>query len=259
MKRLGLIASVAAALGSVGLGHLYFQRVEGEISGGPKIAVLVAAEDVPVGAALSEKLLAIRDIPQAYVEGRHVPASELKRVLGARLVGGLRANEAVLWSDLAKFSDSARVLSGLVPNGMRAVAIDDRSADFDGLLRPGDRVDVLFSAGGKDDEASSTTTLLQNLLVLSAGGSIARVDEDASAAGARGRGTSVMLSATVEQAQVLTQAKLRGRLILTLRNADDITVVEGVPETTDRDLRVSRARQDMRKADVNSKAIEHVR
>jgi pilus assembly protein CpaB len=259
MKRLALIASVGAALGGIGLGHLYFQRVEAEISGGPKIAVLVAAEDVPVGAALSEKLLAIRDIPQAYVEGRHVPASELKRVLGVRLVGGLRANEAILWSDLAKFSDSARVLSGLVPNGMRAVAIDDRSADFDGLLRPGDRVDVLFSAGSKEDETSSTTTLLQNLLVLSAGGSIARIDDDASAAGVRGRGTCVMLSATVEQAQVLTQAKLRGRLILTLRNAEDITVVEGVPETTDRDLRLSRARQDVRKADLNSKAIEHVR
>lgn len=259
MKRLGLIASVAAALGSVGLGHLYFQRVEGEISGGPKIAVLVAAEDVPVGAALSEKLLGIRDIPQAYVEGRHVPASELKRVLGARLVGGLRANEAVLWSDLAKFSDRTRVLSGLVPNGMRAVAIDDRSADFDGLLRPGDRVDVLFSAGNKDDDASSTTTLLQNLLVLSAGGSIARVDDEASASGVRGRGTSVMLSATVEQAQILTQAKIRGRLILTLRNAEDITVVESVPETTDRDLRLSRAHQDAHKNDFTAKAIEHVR
>ena len=101
--------------------------------------------------------------------------------------------------------------------------------------------------------------MLQNLLVLSAGGSIARIDDEASAPGVRGRGSSVMLSATVEQAQILTQAKLRGRLILTLRNAEDITVVEGVPETTDRDLRLARARQDARKNDVTAKAIEHVR
>jgi pilus assembly protein CpaB len=259
MKRLGLITSIVAALGSIGLGHFYFQRVEAEISGGPRVSILVAAEDVPVGAPLSEKVLAVRDIPQAYVEGRHVPASEVKRILGARVIGGLRANEAILWSDLAKFNDHTRVLSGLVPNGMRAVALDGRTVDFDGLLRPGDRVDVLFSTGDKNEATSSTITLLQNLLVLSAGGSIARADDETAASGARGRGSSVTLGANLEQAQVLTEAQLRGRLILTLRNSEDITLVEGLPETTAKDLGPAKDRQDGRNRDLALKGIEHVR
>lgn len=127
MKRIGLTLSVVAALASGTLAHLYFRRVEAEVSGGPRVPVLVAAEDVAVGAPLTEKILAVRDIPEAYVDARHVRASEVQKVLGARVASGLRANETVLWNDLAKFNEHARVLSGLVQNGMRAVSIDSRS------------------------------------------------------------------------------------------------------------------------------------
>lgn len=258
MKKAAIFASIACALGSLGLGHLYFQRLEAEVSGGPKVAVLATASDVPVGASLTEQNLVVRDVPQAYVEGRHVKASELKKVLGARVAGGLKANDALFWSDLAQFSDQSRVLSGLVQNGMRAVSVDLRAADFDGLLRPGDRVDLLFTAGAKDG-AGSTITLLQNLLVLSVGGSIARADEVAGAKALRAGG-NVTLSASVEQVQLITQAKERGRLSLALRNPDDITVVEGLPETTSADVvRAPQAAVTTQKAVQAKEAIEHVR
>jgi pilus assembly protein CpaB len=257
MKHLGLLVSVGAALASAGLGHVYFQRLEAEVSGGPKTAVLVASEDVAVGTALTEQHLAVRDIPQAYVESRHVRASDAKKVLGARVAGGLKASEALLWTDLVTFSGEARALSGLVQKGLRAVAIDSGSSNFEGLLRPGDRVDVLFTTSGKDD-AASTMTLLQNLLVLSVGSSVARETEGARSYGAR---ASVTVGATVEQAQLLTQAKERGRLTLTLRNVDDIALVEGVPETTSKDLVPAKDLRDPRpvKAAASKGAIEHVR
>ena len=259
MKKLQLILSLSAAFGSVGLAHLYLQRLEAEVSGGPKVQVLVAAEDVPVGSTLKESALAVRDVPQAYVESRNVRANDLKKVLGARVNGGLKPNEALLWSDLAQFSDRTRVLSGLVQNGMRAVSVDSRTADFDGLLRPGDRVDVLFSNGAKDDNGGSTVTLLQNLLVLSVGGNITRAADGAN--GGVSRGVSVSLSATLEQAQLLTHAAQRGRLGLTLRNSDDIRLVEGVQETSAKDLATAKDRADWRQAkDTSLKgAIDHVR
>jgi pilus assembly protein CpaB len=253
MKKLGLIISAAAGVASLGLGQLYFSRLEAEVSGGPKVAVLVAAADVPVGATLTEARLAVRDIPQAYVEGRQVKASELKKVVGARVTGGLQANETLLWTDLAKFSDHSRVLSGLVQQGSRAVAIDSRAADFQGLLRPGDRVDVLLTSGDKG--SGSTATLLQNLLVLSVGSNIARVDDDGAKGGGRG---GVTLSATLEQAQVLEQAEQRGRLTLVLRNSDDVTVVEGLPETTGANLFAAKDATPSARP-VTKGAIEHVR
>lgn len=257
MKKAGLIVSLVAALGSGGLAHLYFMRLEAEVSGGPRIPVLVAASDVPVGAQLTESTLVVRDIPQAYVEGRQVRASEVKKVLGARVASGLKANEALLWSDLSKFNDHARVLSGLIENGMRAVTVDGRTASFEGLLRPGDRVDVLLTTGDKDDASGATFTLLQNLLVLSVGGNIARADQDPKD---QGRGTSVSLSATVEQAQLLTLSAQHGRLTLTLRNPDDILLVEGVPGTTAKDLDPRTVRPEPRRDAITQKErIEHVR
>ncbi|HKY34636.1 MAG TPA: Flp pilus assembly protein CpaB [Polyangiaceae bacterium] len=259
MKRIFVIATAAAALGAALLGHLYLDRLEAEVSGGPRLGVLVAVADVPVGAVLSEKQLAVRDIPRAYIETRHIRAGDASKVLGTRVAGGLKAGEALLWSDLEKFQNQARVLSGLVQQGSRAIAIDNRSADFQGLLRPGDRVDVLLTTGGKED-GGATITLLQNLLVLSVGGSMVRPDDDGgSSQKVMSRGGSVTLSATVEQAQLLTQAQQRGRLTLTLRNAGDITLVEGLPETTGKDLVPAKDAVGKPVAGARREVIEHVR
>jgi Flp pilus assembly protein CpaB len=116
------------------------------------------------------------------------------------------------------------------------VAIESRAGAFDGLLRPGDRVDVLFTAGS-GTEPGSTVTLLQNLLVLSVGGSVAKTSEGGARVPGALRGGSVTLSASVADAQLITQAKERGQLSLTLRNADDIALATGVTETTAQDLR----------------------
>jgi len=242
------------------LSHVYLQRLEAEVSGGPKVSVLVVSEDTAVGAVLTEDKLAVRDVPQAYVDERNVRAADAKKILGVRTAGGLRANEAVLWSDLMKFSDHARVLSGLVQSGLRAVTIEARAADFDGLLRPGDRVDVLFTTPSKDAETGLTTTLLQNLLVLSVGGDLGKRDDGTKDEGGAGSHSgTVTLSATLEQAQLLTQAKERGKLGLTLRNPEDMQLVEGVPETGAKDVLAAKDRLEWRKTGAtHGKALDHV-
>jgi pilus assembly protein CpaB len=257
MKKAQWISAITAAAGSVGLMHLYLTRLETEISGGPKVPILVAAEEIPIGTQLSEKSLAVRDIPLAYVETRAVRATELKRILGTRSAAGLKANEALLWSDLTQFSDHSRLLSGLIQNGMRAVALDGRSINFEGLLRPGDRVDVVFTTADKEAGSGSTMTLLQNLLILSVGSDISRNSDQAHKGYDHG---GVTLSSTVEQAQILTQAQQRGRLTLTLRNPEDIAVLESLPETTAKDVLGAKDRQEWRAAKgAAPKEIEHVR
>lgn len=256
MKSKALLLSAVAAVVSLGLGQFYLKRLEAEVSGGPKIPLLVAAQDLPAGELLSESSLALRDVPLAYVEARQVKASELKKVLGTRLAAGLKASETLEWSDLGKFSDRSRVLSGLVQQGQRAVAIDGRSADFQGLLRPGDRVDILLTTSAKE-AASTTVTLLQNLLVLSVGANITRADEEVAKSFSRGGGATV--SATLAQAQVLTQAQERGRLTLVLRNSGDVAVVEGMVETSGANLLQQGGREKAARNAGTKEAIEHVR
>jgi len=235
MKRSSLAIPLAGALGAAVAGHFYLERLEAEAAGGPKVALLIASEDIPLGARLTDKVLGVRDVPQAYVDSRQVRAGDSSKVVGARVSSALRANEAVLWSDVAASTGPTRVLSSLVEQGMRAVVIDSRAGEFGGLLRPGDRVDVLFTDGSKGErDTGATVTLLQNLMVLSVNGSIAKAGDVARQG--FGNGGGVTLAASVEQAQILTQARERGRLSLTLRNPDDIGLVQGVAETTGKDL-----------------------
>jgi pilus assembly protein CpaB len=247
-----LIAGVAAALGLLLL-FMYQERFKTEASGGRPVPVLFAVQDIALGEPLTEAKLGVRNIPEAYVEDRHIRRSDLRRVIGVRVSAVVRANQAVLWTDLATTSDARRDLSSLVRNGMRAVTIRaDATSNFGGLIRAGDRVDVFATLARTNLEGERVTVpLLQNVLVLAAGR-----DTGGEAAQAR-QGTTgtqnttqqtgdsinqITLSTTIDEAALLVFAQDRGRLSLVLRNPDDIAVVEGLPETGMNDLIQARGR-----------------
>ncbi|MFO0603146.1 MAG: Flp pilus assembly protein CpaB [Polyangiales bacterium] len=239
------IAIGAAVLGLVFL-LMYKKRFENEASGGTPIPVLVAVQDIPLGTALTENMLGQRYIPQAYLEDRFIRYSDLRRIIGVRVSMGLKANQTVMWTDLATASDARRDLSSLVSNGMRAITVRaDITNSFGGLLRPGDRVDVLGTLSRTGNENDRVTIpLLQNVLVLAAGrdtgGEAQRqqVNGQANPSNQPQEISQVTLSVSMEEAQLLTYVADRGGaggrhsgLTLVLRNPEDIAIIENVPET----------------------------
>lgn len=245
------IASAAAFLVGSGLVHLYLQKLERETSGGVPVDVLVAVKDLTPGAVLTEAAIGVRQVPEAYVDERRIRARDAKDALGVPVTTAVGAGEALVWSDLAGSTLKGRQLSGLVAEGMRAVTITSKVNLFEGLLRPGDRVDVLVtSVDGSEGGTPTTRTLLQNVLVLSVGGDLGGSGEGTLQEAQRG-GASVNLSVTSEQATELAQAEHRGRLRLVLRNPNDIELVATPPRAQME--RVPGAPQTERKE------IEHVR
>jgi pilus assembly protein CpaB len=248
MNRKALFVSAVSAVLGLLLLVFYQQRFESEAAGGRPVPVLFAVQDIPMGDQLTEAKLGVRNIPEAYLEERHIRRQDLRRVIGVRVSTTIRANQAVLWTDLATNSDARRELSSLVSNGMRAVTIRaDAQSTFGGLIRPGDRVDVLVTmARGTTEGDRITLPLLQNVLVLAAGR-----DTGGEAAAARpgqvqqsgsGETNQVTLSATIQESALMVFAQDRGRLSLVLRNPDDIAVVDGLPETSITDIIQSRGR-----------------
>jgi pilus assembly protein CpaB len=250
-KKALLISWLAAILG-VALGHLYLRRLEHELSGGPKIAVLTAAVDLAPGSVLEQTQLGVRPIPQAYVGERNILERDAHQVVGVRLSTSVRASEPILWSDVATLAAPGRDLSSSVQEGKRAIALSGNAVTFDGLLRPGDRVDLLFTRAGGDE----TSTLLQNLLVLAVGGRLEASDDRTPGRSLRG---SVSLSVSSEEGQLITQAEQQGNLTLVLRNPDDIAIVMGLPKTERADLIPRSLPMQHGETHANRAEIERVR
>jgi pilus assembly protein CpaB len=234
MNKIALVIAAVAALVGLGLLWLYMKRFEEEASGGPPINVVMATQDIPLGTVLTSEMMAIRPMPSVFVEERHIRAEDMEDVIGVRVSLGVKANESILWTDLATTAAESRNLSGLIREGMRAVTIRaDVTSNFGGLLRPGDRVDVLITATRAEGGGERVTApLLQNLIVLAVGQDTG--GDDRVRAGPPE--SEVTLGVTIEQAQILTYARQAGVLTLVLRNFVDIAILEGLPETTREDV-----------------------
>lgn len=256
MNKKALLIAVIIALFGAGLGHLYLSRLESEATGGSRIPVLIATRDLKPGMVLTEGALGLRSIPQAYVGERNILERDAKKVFGIRVSTLVKANEPVLWSDIATMNQPGRDLSSAVQEGKRAFSLGGQSSTFDGLLRPGDRVDILFTPSSGEN----TATLLQNILVLSVSGQLSQEEGGKST---RSRG-SVTVSLSIEESQVLTQAEHQGVLKLVLRNPDDIELLDGVAKATRGDI-VQQAGDLQQKIIAPSKpapgtkGIDHVR
>ncbi len=246
MNRTAMIASVAVAVFGFVLLTIYVRQFKREARGGDPVELLALRQDVAAGVSVTEQMLVVRTLPENYLEGRQVLASNLPRVLGVRTSIALEANQTLLWTDLATTPHDRSSFSSRIPKGMRAMSLSGvgRRA-FSNLMRPGDRVDVLLTKAKPGPEAKVVTLpLLQNLLVLAVGSNFGATDEDSSPI----RSDSVTLLVRIDQASLLAQARRDGVLSLILRNEGDLEINESLAETDDSDVleQEKRARRQRR-------------
>ncbi len=223
------ISLVSATLATLVL-FVYLRRYEQRMSGGDRVPVLVLRTAVERGQLLEDEMLAMREIPVAYLETRAVHATDRAKVVGLPLATALEPAQGLLWTDLA-LAGRARDLSSLVQPGKRAVTLLVRGA-FDGrdhaLIRPGDYVDVLVNLSdgtGRGVERRGSRVLLQRILVLAVGAQTVAAPAGRGSAG----GNPLTLSLEVQQAQKLSLAVERGSISVVLRNPEDTQILEDPP------------------------------
>lgn len=223
MNRRALVLALIMALLSVGLLLLYQRRFELEASGGEKVRLLIAVKPIDRGTPITDEMLSIREVPQAYVEDRALRSQEKAKILGLKLNNSLRAQQVIMWTDLVTQSDGRRELSQLVQPGNRAVTISvSRDHSRVNLIRPGDYVDVLSLLGVEPKVTS--TILLQRVLVLAVGSSTSPLDIK------RDDDNALTLSLSLKDAQRISLAAEKGRLAVALRNPDDSRTLERPPD-----------------------------
>jgi pilus assembly protein CpaB len=187
------------------------------------VAVVVARQDLDKGDVVDGRTMAVREIPEDFVSSSAVRPDRFETVSGMRLAAPLRSGEQLVASAIVGGDHMA--FSHRVKPGIRAITIAvDEINSISGMLQPGDRIDLLFSArppetaGARGQVAEATLPLFQGLLVLATGRQVrAGVDER----GAQRSFSTVTVEVAPEQAQRLVVAQRTGKLTAVLRNPDD--------------------------------------
>jgi pilus assembly protein CpaB len=237
-KRALFIALVFAVLGIVLL-VLYQQRFVAEASGGEKIKLLIAVKPIEHGKVITEEMLAIREVPMAYVEDRAVKEVEKAKILGLRVGDTVQAQQTLMWTDLVTANEDRRDLSSLVQPGSRAVSIQmAKEGSSVALIRPGDYVDVFAVMSQDKSEQKIAVVLLQRVLVLATGldTSPDAVDMRDKRANNSETASLLTLSLPVTEAQLLALAQEKGRLAVALRNPEDQRTAVSIPDLDSRIL-----------------------
>jgi pilus assembly protein CpaB len=231
MNRRALFIAVLVGILGAFLLILYQRRFELEASGGEKVKLLIAVKKIERGKPITDDVIAIREIPLAYVDDRAIRETEKNKILGLKVGNTVKEQQLLLWSDLTA-TDERKDLSALVLPGYRAVSIkaarDDTSI---ALIKPGDYVDVIGVLGANSavNEAKNAVVLLQRVLVLATGTDTSPDQaKDTKEANPYASENLLTLSLTLTEAQVLALAAERGRLAVAVRHPDDQARTSGI-------------------------------
>ena len=213
--RLLMIGGLALALGAL-VSALVYKNLQGRgpATGEPGADVIVALDDIQVGARIEEHDVRIARFP---VSGMPAGAySKKSQVLGRGVIIPIIKGEFILPSKLAPENAGAG-LPSLIPPGMRAVSVRvNEVVSVAGFVGPGTRVDVLLTGTPNGSTEPQTTTVLQNVAVIASGHTLER-----NASGEAQTTPVITLLASPEDAERLTLASSEGKIQLALRNPLD--------------------------------------
>jgi pilus assembly protein CpaB len=142
-----------------------------------------------------------------------------------------------MWSYVDMPDHGRAGLATMVKPGLRAIsiAVSGPSA-VSGLVQPNDRVDILgtftFPSRKKNGDTEAVTlTVLQDVTVLATGPKLGKTGIGSASYGPAGGYSTVSLEVTPREAEMLVFAQhVKGQLLLTLRNEEDVSFEKDLPE-----------------------------
>lgn len=194
---------------------------------------LVAVQDIAKNTVITEDMLKEMPVPQKYVENGALVRSE--DAVGKVTLTTIFKGQQVLRRAIIQEGESKEGLAYAIPQGKRAVSVAvDEVSGIQGMIRPGDRVDVAATMDFKvgENDISQTSIVIQDIQVLAVGRILDADSRDW--AEREGVEKTVTLAVTPKDAQPLILASERGSIRMMLRSpADSGTSNLGGLRTTD--------------------------
>ncbi|ATB40599.1 heat-shock protein 22.5 (Hsp22.5) [Cystobacter fuscus] len=189
------------------------------------VPVVVATQDLPEGTVITFEMISQRQVPEQFVTSSVVKPDSANYVVGQKVLVALQTGDPLLWSQF-ETTKAAERLSTKVQKKVRAVTIDSRvTTSVGGWVRPNDHVDVIGTFRDPQTDESVAVTLLQNVIVLATGKVTGTTNVNLIPESQR-EYNNITLMVIPEEAEILTLAAELGNLTLSLRNEEDVDMIE---------------------------------
>lgn len=264
---LALVASVVAAILVYAALSRSSESTGGAAGAASMVSAVVAKQDIPARTKITSSMVEVRQVPaDTHSE---LAYTDLSEVAGQVTRYPIATNEEMLSTKVVSLNSVANTgdsLSYVIPEGSRAISIQvTQVVSSGGLVLPGDYVDIIgvfdvtFGAGDQEitEERYFSRIILQNIEVLAVAQTVVdTVPEAATTTGTDGETTTtddsgqrvrnteaepepkastVTLSVTPQEAQLLFLAEENGVLRLAVRPYGDATV-QDIPFVAETDL-----------------------
>jgi pilus assembly protein CpaB len=181
---------------------------------GPQVGVVVAKRAMNHHDPLTAESVAVRMVPEEYLQSQALKPEDLKRFEGRRLAVPLKAGEWIVWSMLQ--GEELPTFSARLAQGRRAITVPvDDINSISGLLEPGDLIDLVVTLDQKGRKV--TWPMLQVVRVLATG----QRSRDDPRSSEKRQYSTVTLDVSPQEAQQVVAAREAGRLTALLRNPTD--------------------------------------
>ncbi|MEO1576162.1 MAG: Flp pilus assembly protein CpaB [Pseudomonadota bacterium] len=179
------------------------------------VEAVVAAYDIRVGELLTFENLLVREVPSGFLHADAITPDIVDNIVGRKLMYPIRRGEVVLQSHASTKVGSN--FSTMIPEGERALTFPvDQVSSVNGLLRPGDRIDLVVTMDNTRGD-TITRALLTDVTVLATGIAV----DELSATESGDRYQTITLSVSSESAAKIIHAREAGSLSVVLRGPTD--------------------------------------
>lgn len=244
-KRMPLIVAIIMAIAAVAAVNTYIKQKETSILGRQKKEqmgeVLVAKDDIPAGTVLNEDMILVQVLPLRFIQPRAAGVSD--RVVGRATSIPIAKGGQILLTQLT-LPGKETTLAAKTPPGKRAITISvDNIAALSGMIKPGDRVDVLgivpipMQSQGQVVAQLMNLPLFQDVLILAVGTQITSeaqtVDRYGKKEAPKETSPLITLALNPQEANLLAFVQEQGKVRLVLRSPTDTEVQRTAPATFD--------------------------
>lgn len=215
-----VIAVVCGVLGTIGI----MVANKPETTNTVYEDIVVASKNLNVGDIFTSDVIVKKKVPKEFKDPLAIYWKDYDRLIGQKLLVKTFKGTQIQWSFLE--TELLREFENMIPRNSRALSISvSNTTGVSGLLQPGSHVDII-GIFTKSIEANNITpktmiqVLLQDVTVLAAGKTISPLSSRllGSQTARSNSYSTITVSVSVYEAEILIAAESRGTLYCILRN-----------------------------------------